>query len=113
MTDRVHPTIECAFADFSTQLGLHGFPHPTDVVVEQFRERRTMTAHRNGAALRLVWTVQTQVLTVEVSHGPPNGPIAGWIDLYRAQLGDAGLLPDQTDFNLESATTYGLDLLGS
>ena len=106
-----HGIIDALFADFARELGSHGLDEPSDVLVEESSDGRSITASRNGGALRLVWTPRSRRLTLEISHGPPTGSISGWLDLYEAHLTDSGLQPDQADFELQSAITYGLELL--
>jgi hypothetical protein len=49
---------------------------------------------------------------IETSHGPPAGPIAGWLDLYRGSADGSPLAAASPDVTLESAIDYGLELMG-
>jgi len=111
MSEPVPPTIDHAFNGFFLMLRSRGFTEPGQVVLTKTSAGRDATAHKDNAALRLVWALADQTLTLYISHGPPSGAIAGWLDLYRAVLRDGTLHSDQTDFTFESAISYGLDLM--
>ena len=68
---------------------------------------------RDGAELRLTWSTSSQRLTLEVSHGPPDLPAVGWIELFVAGTANEVLLePSEPDVDFESSVSYGFELMG-
>ncbi len=71
------------------------------------------TLTRENGALRMRWDSASEMLVIELSHGPTAGAAVGWLELYRASMRDGTLSSDSPDVTLESAIDYGLELMGS
>ncbi|HEX5723976.1 MAG TPA: hypothetical protein VFX98_00845 [Longimicrobiaceae bacterium] len=96
--------IESAFALFRARAASRGLAEPDEHAAPGASGSRVATVSRQGAALRLAWDGEAGVLALEITHGPPGGPVS-WMDLFR--------LPSATDdeTGFASALEYGLDLL--
>jgi len=71
--------------------------------VSSIREGAVAMVSRENACLRLRPTVDG--ICLEISHGPPDGAILGWLDLYSDP-------ENLTSPSFEDCVAYGLDLLG-
>ena len=110
MPDAADP-IEIAFREFARRWRARDILHPEELVHTTTSSTRSVTASRNGGALRLVWTAIDRALILEISHGPPDGARAGWLELYRGTSVDAHLESGSPDVDFMSALEYGFDLL--
>ena len=83
-----------------------------DGAISANAEVRVVLATKNEVGLRLVWSESSQVLSLEISQGPPKGGIAGWLSLREIQC-EVGQNPprDAPEDNLEDALEYGFELL--
>ncbi|MES2793834.1 MAG: hypothetical protein V4719_29750 [Planctomycetota bacterium] len=62
--------------------------------------------------LRLFWQTSDQTITLDISHGPADGPEWWWLDLIKAKRVDRRLCFDTDDFSFMDAIDYGLELCG-
>ncbi len=73
---------------------------------------RLVRATRDSAELRLLWDGKEKYLSLEISHGPPTGEIAGWLELFRATC-ECDLVPAATEQSetIWEAVEYGIELM--
>jgi len=85
----------------------------TDLTEEQGTVgRRALVATSGGAGLRLTWDGTVGILVLEISHGPSDGSVAGWMNLFRFSRRHCDLTVDDLGGStLDSAIDYGLDLM--
>lgn len=103
-------TLDEAFLCFRSGVLSCGLPVPVESAEAGILGGRVSTLQHDGAGLRLVWDARSGLLVLEITHGPPDGPLF-WLDLYKASGSGDQLVADQRDFDLDSAIEYGLDLM--
>ena len=97
-------TTDQALAVFDSAVRARGLA----VATSEFKGVVLATAESERAgAIRLSWDWSEDVLSLEVTHGPPDQPPVGWLDLYRATVGEGVLVPDQSDFDFKEALSHG------
>lgn len=103
--------VDVAFASFNEvahryRLGVQSESRP------KAPARRVESVSRDDATLRLVWDGEEQHLSLEISHGPPSGPQAGWLQLFTATLPDGEFAPaNETNDELLDAIEHGFELM--
>ena len=103
--------VDGAFEEFRFQVLKVAGREPDESQPTEPGDRRISSLSRGDAGLRLVWDRQAHTVTLEISHGPPDGPTVGWLDLYRVSETGAHLSVNTESVSLSSAITYGLELL--
>ena len=103
-------TVDQAFALFESSARARGLAFPATTAESGAGADRAVVLERDGAGLRLTWDEEAGRLSLDVTHGPPNGPPAGWLDLYRAARLSGHLRADQSDFDFADAVDHGLSL---
>ncbi len=103
--------VDGAFEEFRSQALKVAGREPDKCQSTEPGERKISSLSKGDAGLRLVWDRQAHTVTLEISHGPPDGPTVGWFDLYRVSETGAHLSVDTESAPLSSAITYGLELL--
>lgn len=65
-----------------------------------------------NAQLRLAWGGEEEFLLLQISHGPPDGPQSGWLELFRSKC-TRGSFPDADlpEVSFSSSVQYGLELM--
>lgn len=103
-------TVDQAFEHFESSARAHGLVVPAGDGEPGTVGDRLVELEQDGAGIRLVWDEGAGLLSLDLSHGPPDEPPAGWLDLYRAVCVSGHLQPDQGDFDFEEAVDHGLSL---
>ena len=103
-------TVDQAFEHFESSARAHGLLVPAGDGGLGTVGDRLVELERDGASIRLVWDEGAGLLSLDITHGPPDGPPAGWLDLYRAVRVSDHLQLDQGDFDFEEAVDHGLSL---
>ena len=98
-----------AFRYFREEVVTRTGAAPRDSTEEPGFDLACIATHRGGC-LRLGWRDEDKWLELAVSHGPPSGRIAAWLDLYRTTVTADELTPDH-DVTFVDAVTHGLELL--
>jgi hypothetical protein len=73
----------------------------------------SVTRIRNeDAELRLVWDGRDEYLNVQISHGPPKGEKAGWLELWGLKcIAGTIIEPPNVDVTFMSAVEHGVELM--
>lgn len=73
----------------------------------------SVTLLRKGnAQLRLVWDGGEELLLLQISHGPMDGPQAGWLEIFSTKCVRGSFRdPDSPEVRFFDSVEYGLELM--
>ena len=107
-------TVDEAFAEFRARSLSIAKREPDEQVSSDSPEVRisALASQSGDAGLRLVFNDDAGVITLEISHGPPEGGVAGWMNLFQASVVETELVTTSEVVTFDSAVDYGLELMG-
>ena len=81
-------------------------------VAGESKKEHIWHALRHGAGIRLIWRETNEDLSLDISHGPPTGDIAGWLNLYAKRYSGGHIPPQETEEDsFGEALDYALELM--
>jgi hypothetical protein len=100
-----------AVSEFEQLVARAGFAVLREESPHDFGSSVTRISNKD-AELRLVWDGKDEYLSVQMSHGPPKGEKAGWLELWGLKcIAGTFIESPDADVTFMSAVEYGVELM--